>query len=314
MNRALEKHTEQFAAAIVKAIQAGTAPWQKPWERGANPFPRNFKTARYYTGSNLMLLLSTAMIRGYPDPRWGGFQQIAKAGGSVRRGEMGTPILIVRPYLPKLRKDEERPDGSQDPAERNDRRPRSTYLTSHYVFNAAQTDRLALEPIEGDRQPEWDPVKSVESVAADAAIQIVERPGGEAAYYPLPDFVEMPSRTQFEESDAFYHTLLHELAHATAHPSRLDRPEYTTKPKHGSEAYALEELRAEMSAMMTGAKLEIGHSPRHGESYLAHWASVAEANPAAIRKAAHDAQAITDWLVRNQNIDAAAGERLAPAA
>ena len=47
-------------------------------------------------------------------------------------------------------------------------------------------------------------------------------------------------------------------------------------------------------SLMTGARLEIGHSPRHGESYLAHWALVAEADPAAIRKAAHDAQSITD--------------------
>ena len=35
------------------------------------------------------------MDKGYTDPRWGGYRQIAEAGGHVRKGEKGTPIMYV---------------------------------------------------------------------------------------------------------------------------------------------------------------------------------------------------------------------------
>ena len=74
-----------------------------------------------------------------------------------------------------------------------------------------------------------------------------------------------------ESQSAYTHTALHELGHATGHPA-CTRPTLvkhgrfgSTLVKHGrfgSEAYAGEELRAEIAAMMTDEQLGVGHEPR----------------------------------------------------
>ena len=92
--KAAEYH-EQFAARIVKALEAGTAPWQKPWKPGERILPHNFQSGRDYRGGNALYLALNGLERGYADPRWGGYRQIQEAGGHVRKGEKGTPIMYV---------------------------------------------------------------------------------------------------------------------------------------------------------------------------------------------------------------------------
>ncbi len=92
--KAAEYH-EQFAARIIKALQEGTAPWQKPWKSGERILPHNFQSGRDYRGGNAVYLALNGLDRGYADPRWGGYRQIQEAGGHVRKGEKGTPIMYV---------------------------------------------------------------------------------------------------------------------------------------------------------------------------------------------------------------------------
>ena len=49
-------------------------------------------------GGNAMYLAVEGLQRGYADPRWGGYRQIQEAGGHVRKGEKGTPIMYVEFY------------------------------------------------------------------------------------------------------------------------------------------------------------------------------------------------------------------------
>ena len=57
--------------------------------------------------------------------------------------------------------------------------------------------------------------------------------------------------------------------HATGHPSRLNRPDLGTP--FGSEAYAREELRAEIASLMIADKLGIGHDPGQHAAYVGSW-------------------------------------------
>jgi antirestriction protein ArdC len=52
----------------------------------------------------------------------------------------------------------------------------------------------------------------------------------------------------------FAATALHELAHWTRHPSRLNRD---LKPHFGSAGYAMEELRAELASAFVASELSI---------------------------------------------------------
>ena len=129
----------------------------------------------------------------------------------------------------------------------------------------------------------------------------VDHVAGDQAYYRLAeDRVVLPKRSQFPSQDADTHTVLHELGHATGHPSRLNRPTLVNHDGFGSESYAREELRAEIAAMMTGEQLGVGHEPRHGTAYVSSWITALENNPKEIRAAAVDAQRITDWLLARE--------------
>ena len=92
---------------------------------------------------------------------------------------------------------------------------------------------------------------------------------GDRAYYSLKaDRVVLPERSQFPSQDAYTHTAVHELGHATGHPSRLNRPTLVEHGGFGTETYAREELRAELAAMMVGERLGVGHEPQHGTAYV----------------------------------------------
>ena len=160
-----------------------------------------------------------------------------------------------------------------------------------------QADGLELTPVTATA-PGFEPHAAVRQVADDAHVRIVHLAGDRACYSPRRDTITMPEPGQFKIPGSYEHTLLHELAHATSHPSRLDRDAHHVTDRR-SPAYAIEELRAEIAAMMLGEALHVGHEPRHGEAYVASWIKALDNDPTAIRKASADAQHISDWLARN---------------
>ena len=285
----LDDYARLFADRLIEALKKGTAPWQKPWKPGELSSPLNPTTGRHYRGNNAILLMITGAIRGYSDTRWAGFGQIRRAGGMVRRGEKGTPVIVWRSRGPATPAAE---------AETDDESTRSSfYCTMHHVFNVEQADGLELKPVTAPA-PGFEPHAAVRQVADDAHVRIVHLAGDRACYSPRRDTITMPEPGQFRIPGSYEHTLLHELAHATSHPSRLDRDVHHVTDRR-SPAYAIEELRAEIAAMMLGEKLLVGHEPRHGEAYVASWIKALDDDPAAIRKASADAQHISDWLTRN---------------
>ena len=88
--------TDEFTAKITKALKEGTTPWQKPWKPGERSSPRNFSTEREYRGGNAVYLAVEGTGKGYADPRWGGYRQIAAGGGHVRKGEKGRRLMVRR--------------------------------------------------------------------------------------------------------------------------------------------------------------------------------------------------------------------------
>ena len=86
----------QVSARIVAELEAGAAPWIKPWSAtsGANT-PCNAVTNRPYSGCNVILLWM-ARAAGYRTPRFLTFKQAVDLGGHVRRGERGTKVYFVK--------------------------------------------------------------------------------------------------------------------------------------------------------------------------------------------------------------------------
>src|SRR6202035_5137597 len=86
----------EVSARIVAELEAGAAPWVKPWSAtpGANT-PRNAVSNRPYSGCNVVLLWM-AQAAGYRTPRYLTFKQALELGGNVRKGEHGTKVYFVK--------------------------------------------------------------------------------------------------------------------------------------------------------------------------------------------------------------------------
>jgi antirestriction protein ArdC len=87
----------EVAEQLIKEIEAGTAPWQKPWEPGIDMLPHNPTTDRSYNGFNAILL----MCRNPDEPRWMTYKQAQAKGWQVRQGERET---IIRYYIKPMNK------------------------------------------------------------------------------------------------------------------------------------------------------------------------------------------------------------------
>ncbi len=263
--------------------------------------PHNFGSGRDYRGGNAVYLAMNALERGYADPRWGGYRQIQEAGGHVRKGEKGTPIMYV-----DFRERRTACDEQGQPLRDEEGRPKLEWVQRdrplvkhHYVFNVEQTEGLKLRSLE-TAAPEWEKHERAEALIKASGVRF-DHVAGDRAYYSLKDDrVVLPDRSQFESQSGYTHTALRELGHATGHPERLNGPTSVNHGGLGSEAYAREELRAEIAAMMTGEHLGVGHEPRHGTAYVSSWIKALENDPKEIRAAAVDAQRTSDRLMTRE--------------
>jgi antirestriction protein ArdC len=122
------------------------------------------------------------------------------------------------------------------------------------------------------------------------------RHGGNQAFYaPATDHIQMPPFGAFAENVSYYSTLAHEHTHWTAPAARCDRQ---LGKRFGDNAYAAEELIAELGAAFTCAHLGLSTEPREDHAqYLASWLKVLKADSKAIFTAASKAQHATDWMI-----------------
>ena len=86
----------EVSARIVAELEAGAAPWIKPWSASpGRTRPCNAVSNRPYSGCNVVLLWM-AQAAGYRTPRFLTFKQALELGGNVRKGERGTKVYFVK--------------------------------------------------------------------------------------------------------------------------------------------------------------------------------------------------------------------------
>lgn len=274
---------DEITQRIIIAMEAGTPPWRAGWSSGQLCF--NADTGKPYQGINQLLL----GMSGYDDPRWLTFKQAKRMKHHVKKGEKSTKIVRLVEVDNKDQDDDNRDTVAED---------KDTKLVMRYfdVFNAAQIE--GLEPVP-PREHAIEPV-----AAADAVVEGMKATGlmvlhgaRSACYSPHMDSVRMPAKADFLSTEDYYSTLLHECAHATGAPKRLNRLNLTAR--FGSVDYAKEELRAEISSAMMSAELGIPLGPSHIENhaaYVASWLQALRDDKNEIFRAAGAAQGICDYL------------------
>lgn len=287
---------------IVTALEAGTLPWRKPWKDGngaAYGFPHNAVTGRAYRGINVWLLMMEAEEKGYQSTGWI-TPKAAKEHGLDFAGQRTTEVVFWK----KSTRTVEGDDGTEQTKS-------FLWARSYRVLNLDQCegDKSKLKGHNALAVPEeFDDVDDL-TVAVSRALEIEVKHGGDRAFYqPSKDFICLPPLEAFDSDTVYRATLLHESVHATGHKSRCDRD---LTGRFGTEAYAAEELIAELGSCYIQAALDIDMDTPNHASYLASWLRVLKDDSKAIFTAASKAQQAVDYLFDRLHIT---GEEMAEAA
>jgi len=290
--------------SIIEALEAGTQPWRAQWKGlgGCGLRPVSGSTGKDYRGINVLLCWATAQATGYWSNQWHTYRGAQGKGGQVRKGEKSTRIIKWLFFPAKDGNGKPRFDSRGEPIT-------IPYPKLYSVFNACQ--------IEWEEGSEYDPgpMPTVEDHdgsqlgdnyaeakrVLDAWHEVVPVTyGGNRAYYsPSEDRIQLPKFEQFEDEATAVSVDAHECGHSTGHEDRLAR---NFSGRFGGQAYAFEELVAELTAAFLCADFGINQPaeprPDHA-SYLASWLKVLKGDKRAIITAASQAEKAAKLILDN---------------
>jgi antirestriction protein ArdC len=285
-----ETRTDVYARVtdrIVADLERGVRPWLRPWRdrttNGRVQFPLRHNGTPY-RGVNILLLWGETILKGFTANTWMTYRQASELGAHVRKGEHGS-LVVYADRLTKIETDAEGEDVERQIA----------FMKGYTVFNVEQ-----IEGLPSQYYPQPVPVPDapmlIESAEAffTATGATIQRCGNHAFYAPAIDVIRLPALEAFKDRESYAATKAHELTHWTSHPTRLDR---VLGKRFGDQAYAAEELIAELGAAFLCADLGVTPEPREDHAaYLDHWLQVLKADKRAIFTAAAHAQRAVDYL------------------
>ncbi len=277
---------ETITNQIIDAIEQGAGDYRMPWTGGALRMPTNAVTGRAYRGLNILSLWILSAKRGYQSSGWATYQQWQERGAQVRKGEKSATVFFWKD-LAAGREDANQPD--------DDQRPRFV-ARGYNVFNAEQVD--GYERAETPELPESERIDAAESFFAAIPARVTHE-AQTPCFVPSFDEVRMVPFSRFKSASAYYGVLAHELTHWSGAEERLNRD---LAGRFGSEAYAMEELIAELGAAFIGGRLALDLEPRTDHApYIAGWLKALKSDSRAIFTAAAKAQAAADYLAAYSN-------------
>jgi len=279
MNRDIyQTITDRF----IDQLKKGAVPWQVPWRS-----VQNIVSRKPYRGINSLLLGSAE----FQSPFWLTFKQTFDLGGHVKKGAKSTPVIYYK-FLEKT-------DAAGNPVCRDDGTPkRIPFVRWSNVFNLDQTE--GIEPPAITRsQNDLLANDRAAAIVQEAKLCPIYHIGFAALYSARDDVIRIPAPATIYSPEGYYHTLFHEMTHATGHGSRLDRQGVTDPAKFGSERYSKEELIAELGAAFLSNEAGIlnGVQFENSAAYLNSWISKLENDQKLIVTAASQAQRSADFVL-----------------
>lgn len=291
-----QKTRKELIDMYVKSLEEGEIPWEKMWKTS---LPENAVTGKKYKGINNLLLSYIASKRCYQDNRWCTYLQMKKNNWKFIKEAKGHGVSVEY-WVMKNKQDNKiyTFEQYQTIIDNNPELTKNFYMKAltYTVFNGDLIDGL----VKDKKEPVREIISNdyVKNIIANLGVGYIEK-GYEAYYLPINDQVVLPPANCFQTTNSYYATQLHELAHATGHESRLNR---NIQNSFGTEEYAKEELRAEISSSFLMQKFNLEEDERHlnnHKSYVKNWLEILKNNPKELFEAINDANKITDYLEEN---------------
>lgn len=292
----IPKTREDLVEMYIKSLEEGEIPWEQMWKTSV---PENGISGIKYRGINNLYLSYISHKRNYKDNRWITYNQMTKnkwrfvgsakgQGVSVEwwgmKNKKTNKIISFEEYRKIINDNPE--------MEKEFRTSKKNYI----VYNGDLIDGLINS--KSEQKQEIISNKYVNNIIDNLGVGYREE-GEEAYYSPSEDKVVLPPSNTFKTINSYYATQLHELAHSSGHESRLDR---NLKGRFGTEEYAKEELRAEISSSFLMQKFHLEEDERHlnnHKSYVKNWLEILKNDSKELFEAITDANKIVDYLEEN---------------
>ena len=280
---------------IIGLLDKGVIPWQRTW-KGAQGLPKNLLSNKPYRGVNVWLLAA----QGYESPYWLTFKQAKQLGGSVTKGQKGTPVVFWK----IIEKDEVK-DGEV-------KKTKVFFLRYYTVFNLEQTEDVRIpkgritddedDTINGDVLGDAGAFERAEATFESYVTREgigVDYGGTRACYNPKLDKIRIPKREDFVSAESFASVKFHEATHSTGTEKRCNRPGITEFDFHASHQYAEEELVAEFGAsfLCSVHGIERDDVIENSAAYIANWKQRLTDDPKIVVNAAQRAQKAADFIL-----------------
>ena len=279
---------------IVADLEKGVRTWMKPWSASNTEVPV-LRPLRHngtpYKGINVLLLWGEAVEKGYTSSTWMTYKQAETLNAHVRKGEKGSLVVFADRYTKTEANDKGEDVEHSIP-----------FMKAYTVFNVQQIEGLPAQ-YQPAPTPDAAPLPLFEDAEKFfAGTGAVFRHGGNRAFYaPSADFIQLPPADAFRDAESYAATKAHELTHWTGHKDRMARE---FGKRFGDQAYAFEELVAELGAAFLCAELGVTPETREDHAaYLGHWLAVLKSDKRAIFTAAAHAQRAADYLHGLQQTD-----------
>jgi len=271
---------DKVTNAIVDYMEQGINPWNKRYRHNV---AINYDSRKPYRGVNRILL------------PFGGeyitWNSIQKHKGHVKKGSKANLVVFYTPI--------EYQKVDEDTGEVENKK--SAILRNYTVFPLSCVDgietKISKEDLAKENEILLKPNEIVESYINRSGVRLdtVEN-CNKACYIPSEDRIVVPVLNDFFESESYYSTLFHEMAHSTGHADRLNR---TFGKRFGDEKYSKEELVAEITSSFLCHESDIDTDLvfKNSVAYLQSWIKALKNDNKLIISASSQAEKCTDFIL-----------------
>ena len=289
---------QEVTEKIIKKMQAGEIPWQKPWARILGQAVKHSDGTSYSVLNQLLLGRTGEFIT---------FAQAKAEGGHIKKGAKSTTIYLWRNSKEKDGDRKEKaaassPEESETASGKKEDEDGYWFLKRYQVFGI--DDAEGVKPRWSDPLPEnpADPDRTAEvflSSYLDCQPSLQLKPGEDASYDESSDTVFMPEIIRFRSKELYYKTLFHQMAHSTGSAERLSRQadRIAFRDDHASREDLLAEICSAMVCSFAG--LDVTKTVEDTAAYIEKWIPALRKDPRMIVWASRRAEEAARYIMND---------------
>lgn len=321
--KATERTIKMVAEQLEERIKACNEDWQKPWlDARVRPMNISFRSYRGINRSLLTMVFDNQTK--WNVPAFITFNKLRELNIRLDQGSQGIPIVYANTIYSKMDNGQPIKLSSEaymllDKEEQREYK-KQTLLRYSYVFSVDDTNlaekmpdlyaELLRDQIDTTNERVDTTVEPLENILAEGTytdgFDILETKGGKwicpiyerlsdkAFYRPSKHEIVVPLRNQFPQMEAFYGTLLHEMAHSTI--KQLPRP----TGNFGDADYAREELVAEFTSAIVASEYGLNKClEKQNIPYLKGWLQASRKEPDFLMSVVEDVDKISRFMINH---------------